>query len=195
VIAYICAKKASHSSPFAAFALSHRILHVVSRLLDRVHYLSSALTNSLIATMVSLTISISSEGLSASLHPTPSASIYSSRSHCSAPPPYQKHHPYRYGFKARTSRKGSFESLLPRSKKERKGKMVGSGNATSERKGSETLPITIEMRKSFGRGGAGNIRMLPPVLVFFLLYFPYSPSMATLYVDLSVQDIFKQSDL
>ena len=105
--------------------------------------------------MISLPISGSSSHVD--LISTPSlryqASIYSTHSHS---------HPYPYGY--RSSRNTSLEQLVPKKRVRFESKAVPA-DRTHKSRGkmsdtSENGGLAIERKKSYGIGGAGNIRKL-----------------------------------
>jgi hypothetical protein len=143
--------------------------------------------------MLSFTISISSlGGFSASVHHntpihTPSihsvsASIPTSNNNydysSSIPPEHQKRqsYPYRYGIPIDINPGGtSLENLLPPCRRvegsfvqQGKHNMMEKRNSVASQEG-----IPSERRKSFGRGGAGNIRMSLSFLLYLPPSFPY----------------------
>jgi hypothetical protein len=105
--------------------------------------------------MISLSISASSSHLDHMSAP-PSlryqASIYSTHSHG---------HPYRYGY--RSNRNTSLEQLVPKKRVRFDGKALPADQTHKSKarmSASEDGGITIERKKSYGIGGAGNIRRL-----------------------------------
>lgn len=127
--------------------------------------------------MVSFTISVTTTGLSASLYrKSPTPSLCSIHSYCSSPspPPYQTQSQHtHYNSSSSNNYNGSLDTLLPpiRSntfnprRKRRSTKMVSLRHGNTESSGEMgSSSIPIERRKSFGRGGAGNIRRFPPIL-------------------------------
>ncbi|PMD67158.1 uncharacterized protein K444DRAFT_623368 [Hyaloscypha bicolor E] len=78
------------------------------------------------------------------------ASIYSTHSHS---------HPYRYGY--RSNRNTSLEQLVPKKRVRFDGKAPPADRTHKSKprmSASEDGGITIERKKSYGIGGAGNIR-------------------------------------
>lgn len=100
--------------------------------------------------MISLSITASSAP------PSIRASIYSTHS---------QGHPYRYGY--RSNRNTSLEQLVPKKRVRFHSKALPAGQ-THKSKGrmseSENGGIAIEQKKSYGIGGAGNIRRFPSLV-------------------------------
>jgi hypothetical protein len=103
--------------------------------------------------MISLSISASSlhlDHMSAPPSLRYQASIYSTHSHS---------HPYRYGY--RSNRNTSLEQLVPKKRVRFDGKAPPADRTHKSKarmSASEDGGITIERKKSYGIGGAGNIR-------------------------------------
>lgn len=109
--------------------------------------------------MISLDISASSSHVDPMSTP-PSrryeASIYSTHSYT---------HPYRHGY--RSSRSTSLEQLVPKRRVRFESEALPANRTPSSKprmssNGSENGGVTIEPKKSYGIGGAGNIRGCPP---------------------------------